>query len=359
MGIIRFLLALIVVFSHSAFSFGGAWIGGPNAVQLFFLISGFLISFVLLEAKSYPDVKSFYFSRWLRLWPMYLVALILTAIFTRGAVDFIWSMPLEIAVPMALSNIFLFGQDLFMFLAFENGELVFTPDFRLNESPLHLGLVISPAWSLGVELMFYLVAPFIVKNVRLTLLFLAASLALRAWLIHIGLGLSDPWSYRFFPTEMAIFLVGALSHRYVYPFYRSLFHQNLGIPSCLATVGFIVFIYHSNVIFASFPPYVQTLALLIVFALVMPLTFIFTNCYRWDAKIGDLSYPIYIVHFLFILVTLPYSKEYPIATTAINVTGSIALAMVLNHLVGRPVEHVRAVLKSRLSKRSASTLKLS
>jgi hypothetical protein len=39
---------------------------------------------------------------------------------------------------------------------------------------------------------------------------LAASLALRGVLIATGIGLGDPWTYRFFPTELALFLLGSL-----------------------------------------------------------------------------------------------------------------------------------------------------
>ena len=48
------------------------------------------------------------------------------------------------------------------------------------------------AWTLGVEITFYLVAPFVLRSPRRLLALLAASLALRAVLIATGIGLSDP-----------------------------------------------------------------------------------------------------------------------------------------------------------------------
>jgi peptidoglycan/LPS O-acetylase OafA/YrhL len=48
MGTLRTLLAISVVFAHS---FGFVFVGGRNAVQLFYMISGFLISFVIVEKK--------------------------------------------------------------------------------------------------------------------------------------------------------------------------------------------------------------------------------------------------------------------------------------------------------------------
>ena len=51
MGILRFLFATSVFFVHS--SPYNLLIGGQLAVQSFYLFSGFLISFILLENKSY------------------------------------------------------------------------------------------------------------------------------------------------------------------------------------------------------------------------------------------------------------------------------------------------------------------
>ena len=56
MGSLRTFLALTVVLSHS---YGHIFVGGRLAVQLFYIISGFLISYILLEANSYKSLKGF------------------------------------------------------------------------------------------------------------------------------------------------------------------------------------------------------------------------------------------------------------------------------------------------------------
>ena len=68
MGTLRTLLAIAVVLVHS---YGFVMVGGRNAVQLFYMISGFLISYVLVERKVYKDTISFYINRYLRLYPIY------------------------------------------------------------------------------------------------------------------------------------------------------------------------------------------------------------------------------------------------------------------------------------------------
>jgi len=62
MGTLRTLFAIAVVFAHSL---GNLLVGGRYAVQLFYMISGFLISYVLFERKTYPNIKSFYINRYL------------------------------------------------------------------------------------------------------------------------------------------------------------------------------------------------------------------------------------------------------------------------------------------------------
>ena len=74
MGILRVLLAISVVFIHTH---GQVFVGGQEAVQLFYVISGYLISFVLLEVKSYKKIQFFYLNRYLRLYPTYLLVTVL------------------------------------------------------------------------------------------------------------------------------------------------------------------------------------------------------------------------------------------------------------------------------------------
>lgn len=77
MGLLRTLLALSVVIAHS---YGFVFVGGRNAVQLFYIISGFLISYVLVERQTYGRVRDFYINRYLRLYPLYAAVALLTLI---------------------------------------------------------------------------------------------------------------------------------------------------------------------------------------------------------------------------------------------------------------------------------------
>ena len=72
MGILRTLLALSVVLDHLGGGATNQLVGGRLAVQLFYVISGFLISYVLTGTDRYQGATGhFYANRLLRLFPVY------------------------------------------------------------------------------------------------------------------------------------------------------------------------------------------------------------------------------------------------------------------------------------------------
>ena len=225
MGTLRTLFAIAVVLAHS---YGFVFVGGKNAVQLFYMISGFLISYVLVERKVYKNTRSFYLNRYLRLYPIYFVVALLSLVAFVFAsaigneVNFFKvyrDAPYAANILLVFSNATLFFQDWVMFSAVESKELVFSANFLKSDVVLYPALLVPQAWTLGVELTFYLMAPFILVRKNVLLLLLVLSIAVRAYLLYIGLGKSDPWTYRFFPAELALFLLGALAHQVLLPFY--------------------------------------------------------------------------------------------------------------------------------------------
>src|SRR5690606_15594645 len=112
MGIFRTLLAVSVVFAH--LSLGDRFlVGGALAVQLFYMVSGFLITFVL--NNSYSDVRAFYLNRALRIFPIYWLVVILIGVFhlvaSTGFYSVFLKIPASADILLIFSNIFLFGQD--------------------------------------------------------------------------------------------------------------------------------------------------------------------------------------------------------------------------------------------------------
>lgn len=361
MGLLRTLLALSVVLDHLGAGATDYLVGGRLAVQLFYVISGFLISYVLIGTDSYQGaVGKFYANRLLRLFPVYLAvaAMTLAAHLLNGGEFFRFydHLPASAEGFLALSNLFIFGQDWLMFFGVRNGSLVFTGSFAHSDMPLYHGLLVPQAWTLGVEMTFYLVAPFVLGSPRRMLALLAASLALRAILIVNGIGTIDPWTYRFFPTELALFLLGALSHQMLLPRYTAWTRRYPRLPELGAAALLCYVFVHFSI---GIPHTVRDALAVTLVVLLLPLAFLFQARYRFDKSVGELSYPIYICHMLVIMFfdeTLnSFERSQPALFTALVVAGCVGFAALLNAFIADPVERLRNRLRAE-RKDAADTL---
>jgi peptidoglycan/LPS O-acetylase OafA/YrhL len=351
-GLLRTLLALSVVFDHAAPA-EELLVGGQIAVQCFYIMSGFLISYILVERGSYASIWAFYVNRYLRLYPIYFVVAMVSLIAILATHRTGFAAVYEAAPPSAIAllvfaNVFLFGMDWIMFCGVINQKLVFLTNFADSDIPLYQGQIIHPAWTLGVELTFYLLAPFILPRRRWIWFLLAASVALRIYFLHLGFGARDPWSYRFFPTELALFLFGALAHQILLPAYRRFSPRGQALAANVATVFLMVFC----VVYALLPLEAVYKRLLLYAAVgcLVPLTFLFQQKHRFDGWIGDLSYPIYICHTLVLWICTYGLRHLKIQDERMLgiacAVFSVAFAICLNWTVAHPFERVRNKLRA-------------
>ncbi|RYF91782.1 MAG: acyltransferase [Chitinophagaceae bacterium] len=358
MGILRFILAVSVVLFHSSSIFGVAFVGGQTAVQAFYIISGFYMTLILKEKyiganKSY---KLFISNRFLRLYPIYWIVFLITLIYalivlvyTGGSnygiltnfVTYYNSMGIGSFVFLAFVNVFLFLQDVLFFLGLNTatGQFFFTPDFHQTNPYVNMFLLVPQAWTIGMEITFYLIAPFLVtKRLRFVAVLIAASLVLRLILRSYGLT-NDPWSYRFFPTELLFFMLGTVAY-HAYLKIKSYNLKPLALQLIfggimLLTIMFSFIHVPANLFALKHPAY------LVAFFVSLPFVFLLTKRWKRDSKIGDLSYPIYISHILLLtwlkdLDIVP--PEYMgLVLTIITVLFSIAL----NKLVTDKIEGYR------------------
>jgi peptidoglycan/LPS O-acetylase OafA/YrhL len=167
------------------------WIG----VQLFFVLSGFLITGILLDSQKAPNhFQSFFARRALRIFPLYFLTL---------AVLFLL-LPALGAIPAAMRPTP--GEQLPFWLYVSN----WTQPSGFNAGD------VTHFWSLAVEEQFYLVWPFLLRGrsaeatLRLSLAVAAASLVIR--LAMLGLAVSPHKIYMFSVCRMdALALGGAMA----------------------------------------------------------------------------------------------------------------------------------------------------
>ncbi|MFI5149620.1 MAG: acyltransferase family protein [Bacteroidia bacterium] len=159
---LRFVAASLVIISHierfkkeehlgnldDITLFGTA---GEYGVGLFFVLSGFLITYLLLQEDKTTGsihIRQFYIRRILRIWPLYYLLVFLSFFILP------WCMETS-GAENALRHAYWSKFGLFMF---------FLPNLSLKVFPPVPFL--SQAWSVGTEEQFYLVWPFLLKRFK-------------------------------------------------------------------------------------------------------------------------------------------------------------------------------------------------
>jgi peptidoglycan/LPS O-acetylase OafA/YrhL len=241
---------------------------------------------------------------------------------------------------LLIANIILIGQDIVLFQAFTpDGQLYFTANFQLSEPQVFSLMPLPQAWTLSLELMFYILAPLLVqRKTRVLLLVIAASLAVRLY-TYLGAGLyHDPWTYRFFPSELAFFVSGMVSYRLYLRIKKSPL-GNAGAAIAATTVILSITLGYQLLprgIVTQWTYYGMLFCLL-------PWLFIFSDRHRMsDGWIGELSYPIYISHVLVLLALSPLLKSVPTAHNNVVVcTSTVLFSLALMRFVSTPLENYR------------------
>ena len=173
-------LAILLVLVYHNFGFINYFFFGWLGVDLFFVLSGFLITDILLKTLDKPNyLKNFYGRRLLRIFPLYYLALVI----------FIF------IIPRLFHNFqadYYRENQLWMWTYLQNWLFIFKP--AGDTTGLH------HLWSLAVEEQFYLLWPLVIlllrKPARLLLFIsfvLVAVIGLRVWI----------WNYQV--TNLAYF----------------------------------------------------------------------------------------------------------------------------------------------------------
>lgn len=146
-------LRAIAVLTVMIFHFNPVWLpGGFIGVDIFFVISGFLITSILLRRKEQADynlintVKYFYSSRFKRIIPAYFAMLILVAVIA--------------AIIFLPQDFYIFQKGLEKAFGFSSNN--YFSDFGDYFSPANHEQPLLHTWSLAVEIQFYLLIPLLV-----------------------------------------------------------------------------------------------------------------------------------------------------------------------------------------------------
>jgi len=162
---------------------------GATGVDLFFVLSGFLITSILYKTREMPHFyRAFFARRVIRIFPLYYLCLVLYFLVTPLGLRIFGREDL-LADPM-------FNAPAFLIWTYTTNWLPFFP----GATPIPP--ILQHFWSLAVEEQFYVTWPWIVKKLKrqqlmiLCLCLMAVSFALRQYFVSQGAGfLAYKWTF--------------------------------------------------------------------------------------------------------------------------------------------------------------------
>ena len=344
LGWLRLLLSLMVIDAH----YGGfrlliqprlvnafgvdrlAFVGeGEVAIAGFFVISGYVIAYVLArkyDPASWRGIGLFLLGRALRIYPLYLLvfAAFWAMLAYAGAAPQMGATQLAnnlLLVPLGVQSLL--------------GDHVTLGPMQLTGQ-----LLIGPAWTLCFDLLFYVLAPFLLVWKRML------------WAVW-GIGLIyfaafavtlDPRP----PIWFAYLYTSPIAYLFAFACGALVFHHGDRIaPNRLMLGGLFVALFW----FTYFPlgftnaAFNQLLAIVVLTGLVAALKD-FGKGRKWDRLFGDLTYSTYLLHLPLLLLLERFQMA---GAPWWGLVLTYALAFVLLYTFEYPLDRLRDGLHRRLS----------
>jgi peptidoglycan/LPS O-acetylase OafA/YrhL len=276
LGFIRFVLAMMVLLNH-------LWLPtantiGAHAVTGFYIVSGFLMTKVINEVYLGDKGRFRYLiNRVLRIYPLYLLILMATVIC-------VFILP-EYFQVYSLIRFPLDGSEWFSNLTL----------FRLTDSAT---ILIPPAWSLYVEVVFYMIIAFIGRSQLVIFLWFIISVFYTVWMVENNYSFGD----RYYPLTAAslFFSAGAVIY-FIIDKNRCTIYLDK-IPKKVIFIIFALFIVFPLLVGSWgggrhwLGYYGASAIFLFLFSVLVAKKQLKGS--RYDDYMGDLAYPIFLTHFL-------------------------------------------------------------
>ena len=309
-------LRAIAVTAVVLYHLGISWIpGGFLGVDLFFVISGYVITRLILDSinqSSALDLRAFYAARLRRIYPGFLFMVICTIIFIG-----VWAPE---AIKRFLSDLpYALTGSINWLLVARHQDYFET----VGRPPL-----LQHTWSLAVELQFYLIWPIILltvlkyfgkKNIARIALIIAMVSGTTLFFVSLQLDQSNAQqiSHIYFGTDthsLGLFLGSALAVSWIPQNLSADIEKRaqdvidgIGVVGLLGLISTFLFIDENNAsLYRIAFPLAGIFGCLVLISLVHPASrfapIISTAPFRW---IGQRSYGIYIWHWVIFQVTRP------------------------------------------------------
>jgi peptidoglycan/LPS O-acetylase OafA/YrhL len=336
---VRFLAALMVIIHHieqikAQFNMNNFWdntiirsLGGLGVV-LFFVLSGFLISYLLFKEESGTTtvlVKKFYIRRILRIWPLYFL-LILLSLFILPQIG-IFEVPFGRKADVTTKIL-----EILPLYVFFLPNLV---EFFFGTIPF-----CSQTWSIGAEEQFYLIWPVINKYVKNKLLIIISViifyLTIRFFILFgvIGSGGTN-FIYRIWNSVPIHYMAIGAFFAYI-SFYdteinkiaRKMIYSRV---FQLTTIGVLTLlpILHINIPYFHVEVYALLFGAIIINGATGPNNIFHLGIFKY---LGKISYGLYMYHLIVIVLVVKSMKYFDINNSVLIYSLSILLTILLSSL---------------------------
>lgn len=341
MGVLRVILALAVFTTHAGPLLGLRFFdGGVMAVETFFMFSGFYMA-LILENKYRDRTRDFYFNRALRLFPVYWMLLGFLVIL--GAVyGWITGNPLG-----ALADWYRSTPSLdWLWAGFANFLILGGEWIPLHSSPgddaLQRLIFIPAAWTLSLEMLFYLAAPFVLRrSLAMQVGLFVAALALRTAIWIANDRQFTGWTCYFAPSSWVFFMGGILAwHLNVRLAKETWFTRLAPLAGRLLVVllGALIVFYADLGVLGS-----QDWLYYSVVGLSLPFIFTALKHSRIDNRIAAWSYPIYLAHGVVLALAPPFRHF-------VSGPQMVYLVLALTVLLSFAVLHLDEIIQRRFKR---------
>ena len=318
---LRFLCFLSVFFFHSFYTDSselktssvyhfvkvGIFGNGNIGVNFFFVLSGFLITFLLLEEKKLRGqikLKNFWLRRKLRIWPLFYSCVFFGFVIFPKLKLLLGQIPNETATP-------------FFYLTFLNNF-----DFLIKGIPD--SSILGVLWSVAIEEQFYLVWPIIIFIFPIHKLWIPFSIIVLVNLIFRAY--YDTFLIHEHHTiscigDMTIGAIGAWLINISENFKKQI--ETLS-KSKIAAIYFIfitLFFFRQELLFSHYGIRIfeRMIFAFIILLIILEQTFAHNSFFKMSnfktiSKLGGITYGLYCLHFVGILITISITKKLALNT---------------------------------------------
>jgi peptidoglycan/LPS O-acetylase OafA/YrhL len=346
-GAYRLILAFMVVFLHLA-----GWPAfGEYAVFTFFCLSGYLMTFIMQENYGYSrdGRKKYFVNRLLRIYPLYLTACLLSllVIFWLGesyTSRLIFNLKYPDSVMGSLSNLFLFITD------HKNIALV------------------PPAWALTVEILYYLLIGLGISKTktRTWIWFVFGAI----YTVVINIINVEWWDWGYFnPIAASLpFSVGALLYHYkallsrCFKRFSSLYVAS-GLYALVLVNWFVNYKLGTGL---SYGFYINSMLNVMLLIILTNVQIANKRWVKYDKALGDLSYPIYLMHWTVAVIVMYIFQQLNITLekrtelfAIVSIPFMLLFGRMMVMLLHKPVEKIRNKIKNTTSKNNETSKKSS